>query len=227
MTKKDLLTAVPEHKNTIDGQAVIAREVARLYVPLAITEDQLVETRGVHKCLLEDGREVYQCVHLNELECTYWHVNGISVRSHLRSHSDRMMARRLSAENAKLEAERDALEDEAAQQRERYSNGAKLGWEKRRAAAQAAEAAGGEVPGISISEVRQELNVLATTVEQMAEDFAKVGTIVTNMASSFKGVKTRIDEIAAMDIVEPTPDPKLVARADAWANLRELLNKTN
>jgi hypothetical protein len=96
----------------VDGVAVIAVENARSSWKDRKTGEHL-EYRQMLKLLLEDGREVYGCLH-----CDYTHPNLNSVRPHLNKHRLRAvqdeggsldlvdLARRLQR-YARLEQDRD------------------------------------------------------------------------------------------------------------------------
>lgn len=218
---------IPDNKNQVAGVKVLQRQIARLYVPFANTEDGLVETRGVHHLLLEDGREIYQCFHLNEVDCDYVNENGISVRSHLRTHSDRMMAKRLAITNQGLENQNAQLLREQEEQRKRYSQGAIKGWEKRRAKANGTptdDTPTNPEDGLTIPQVRVELNNLAATAEQFARSIGQVGIIMKNMADSWTNFQEQIDTLAAAEVIQST-DPELAAKAESWDAMRALLDR--
>lgn len=219
---------------TIEGvtHQVMARQLARLPVPHAQTEDGLVWTRGIHQVLLDNGKTIFQCYHLNEPACTYIHENGVSVRTHLRTHSDRMMAQRHAARIQLLASENERLANAAAEKAARYSRGAKQGWETRRAKAETNSGTEDNTQGedmteqtpVSMDELRKRLNEFGGNIEALFEGLGRLSVMVGNVTVGLKEFMEEIDKLADSEFENETPDPEILAKAEKWDAIRGLLD---
>ena len=211
-------------KNVIDGVKVVHREMARIFTPLSKYEDGLSPTYGVDKCVLEDSRVVFQCVCPDPPECNYWHLEGISVRSHLRVH-------KLAKERAKaadIKKERDALKMKEAMRTENFRRGALKGAAKRRANAAATHQHGtdnGNGATAMAEKDRQKLvDGVQTSLEGAAEGLERIGTVILNIR---KTVENAVQTMEDLSSTAPAVDPVLAQKAASWDAMQALLNPGN
>lgn len=214
-------------KNVINGSKVIKREMAQLFSPGSKNPNGLSATYGVDRCELEDGSVIFQCVKPEAPECEYVHENGISVRSHLRIHSERTRSK-VEA----IKAERDALLEREQQRRINYSNGAvKAAATKRKlreervmnAIKDAHEQKNGETdPGaMTPAEFQKKLDRALTTLDGTKDGIDKVRIVLANITHSVEKI---VEDLEDLEITPVTVDPVLKAKADSWDAMQALLN---
>jgi hypothetical protein len=107
----------------VNGIEVVVRENAHITSPNDIT--RTTETPSIHRLLLVNDTEIFQCMHKNGVDCTYTAQTAKSVASHQRTHSDALLARR-AVERA------NAAEKELAERKQRRADGSRKGAQTRR-----------------------------------------------------------------------------------------------
>lgn len=213
---------VTVNKDIIDGSPVVHREQAKIFTPLSKYADGMSPTYGVDKCVLEDARVVYQCVHPDPPEdCEYWHLNGVSVRSHLVVHT---RATRL-AQEAQVRAKLAELEQREAQRKENYRNGALRGAANRRLNRAKARMNGddnGEDQNVSMTpkEYQKKIDSLQTSLDGAADGLSRMGVVLTNITKTLENAVAGLEDLAA---AAPEPDPVLVEKARDWDAMQALL----
>jgi hypothetical protein len=218
---------IPVNKDVIDGSRVAKRGTARIFTPLSKYPDGLSPTYGVDFCTLEDGREVYQCVHPSSDTCMYWHPNGVSVRSHLRVHTLAMQR----AEVNRIKAERDELLANEERRRDNYRLGALKGVANRRAArengtkeASATSAPtenGNEAKGMTPAQYEKKINNAQTSLEGASDGIVKVMTILSNINKTLVNVTATLEDLGSTELAA---DPVLAEKAASWDAMQALLN---
>jgi hypothetical protein len=223
----------PENRNSairsvIDGSEVIAREMARLKVPASKSEDGMSPCRGVEKCLLADGREVFQCASPDDRSCNWWHETGESVRAHLRRHTikTRHKVKTLMEENQ-------ALRNKEAQRKENYRQGALRSAESRRlnreARVNAAEnsddtpASSAATATTTATELGKTVSGLALRVDGLADGLDKVRVVLGNMINSAEAIAEDLEKLPSKIVSEP--DPTLVEKAQSWDDFQALMGR--
>lgn len=219
-------SATTVNKDIIDGSAVISRETARIFTPLSKYPDGLSPTYGVDMCVLDDARVVYQCVQPDAPTCEYWHENGVSVRSHLRSHK----VEGEKQEKRELQARIAEFEQREAQRKENFRNGALRGAQKRRENRAARE--NGTYIDQSTSDNengqttmtdkqrKQKIDNAQTSLEGVAEGLGKVRTVIDNMTKTLNNVVDTLEELHSS---APAVDPVLADKAARWDALQGLI----
>jgi hypothetical protein len=211
-------------KDIIDGCKVVHREMAKVYTPLSKYEDGLSPTYGVDKCVLDDGRVVHQCVHPDPPTCTYWHLEGVSVRSHLRVHTNA----KKEQETAAIIAERDALRSKEAQRKQNHKLGALKAAAVRRANAAAAAANsnsngtenGNGATVVTVKDQQQKIDNVQTSLEGAAEGLDRIGTVLDNIR---KTVENAVGALEDLSNAGPVVDPVLADKAARWDALQGLI----
>jgi len=213
----------PVDKNVIDGSVVVRRETAKIFTPLSRYADGLSPTYGVDRCELADGRVVHQCVHPDPPDCGYWHEAGVSVRSHLRVHTNL----RKEQDTAAIIAERDALRLKEAQRKQNLKLGALKGAANRRANAAAAAAGSngtengnGDTP-MAAKDYQRKIDNAQTALEGAAEGLDRIGTVLANIRKTVENSVQALEEISN---VGPVVDPVLADKAARWDAMQGLLN---
>lgn len=215
---------IPVNKDVIDGSRVAKRETARIFTPISKYPDGLSPTYGVDFCTLEDGREVYQCVYPDSMDCAYWHISGVSVRSHLRVHTMRTQ----KAEADRIKAERDALIANEERRRDNYRLGAlrsaatrRMNRENGTSAPSAPIENGNEAMGMSPAQYKKKIDNAQTSLEGASDGIVKVMTILSNINKTIANVTATLEELGS---VELAADPVLVEKAASWDAMQALLN---
>lgn len=116
----------PSH---INGVKIVDVSPAKLPAPVTGT---LVEVRGIEELLLEDGGIKYRCASVRNPECPYTADSGESVRSHLKSHSDRVELKRAEAELKKTQSELARLQKQHEEERAKRSAASKKAYQNRK-----------------------------------------------------------------------------------------------
>lgn len=211
--------ATAVNKDIIDGSPVIHREQAKIFTPLSKYADGMSPTYGVDKCVLEDARVVYQCVHPDPPEdCEYWHLNGVSVRSHLVVHT----RERKLAEQEQLKAKLAELEQREAQRRENYRNGALRGRDTRKLNAAKARMDNGEDKNVSMTpkEYQKKIDNIQTALDGAREGLGRMGIVLANIEKTLENSVARLEDLVD---ATPAPDPILVEKARDWDAMQALL----
>lgn len=205
------------NKDIIDGSRVIHREQAKIFTPLSKYEDGLSPTYGVDKCVLDDGRVVFQCVHPDPPEnCEYWHLSGVGVRSHLVVHA----RVRKQAEQEEIKAKLVELQQREAQRRENYRNGARRTAEIRKAKREGEK----EQEMTASKGIAKKIDNLQTSLEGASEGLARMGVVLDNIRKTMDNAVGALEDLADATSVQ-TPDPVLKEKADSWDALQALMNK--
>lgn len=176
----------------------------------------------IEECLLEDGRVVYRCNSKNG-PCEYWNDNPISVRSHLRSHSDRVLARRLAEHAAEAEKEAEAAKAELAARIARKSEGSKRGAVTRKQNLARAES-NGQAPVERVAVVPQpnaRIQVISAGIEAAIDQLADVADTFDVIRRS---LQTTLHELAKVEPVVAM-DPDILEKAAAFDQMQKLLGK--
>lgn len=215
---ESIRTAV--NKDIIDGSKVVHREMARIFTPMSKQPDGLSPTYGVDRCVLEDARVVFQCVHPDPpFDCEYWHTAGVSVRSHLRVHVQATE----KAKQARITAERDALVLREAQRKTNYKNGAiKAAATKRenRAGNELHNENGNEGTPVAAKHVQKKIDNAQTALEGAAEGLDRVETVLTNIRKTVENAVQTLEELGQM---QQEVDPAIMAKANKWDALQGLM----
>jgi Na+-translocating ferredoxin:NAD+ oxidoreductase RnfC subunit len=207
-------------RSQINGVKVIARQPANFkghnvqtQEPMNYTVDQIDE------CLLEDGTTIFQCNSKNE-PCNYVNENPISVRSHLRAHSDRIMAKKAQEEAAEALRRAQEAQRELEESRTRKSNGAKRGWENRKAAG-----TDGAKGGPRIDTPKQLASMRAAGVVGLIETIADGVNEINRMALQASLLLTQVKaDVEALQTAEPTPvDPAILEKAAKYDQFKSLM----
>lgn len=218
-------TPVNVNKDVIDGSKVLHRETAKLFTPASKHPDQLSPTYGVDRCVLEDARVVFQCVHPDPPECEYWHERGESVRSHLRKHTITVEKERQKAVIQELAA----LQAREAARKQNYREGALRGAAKRRENANGNGGKTNDTNGndneggasMTAKDMQKKIDIVQTSLEGVVEDLEKVVTVISNMQKTLGNGVASLEDISATDLV----DPALVDKAAQWDALQGLLGR--
>lgn len=210
-----------QDRSRIDGTLVITTNPAKFEIRnIQNQEMELHPVDQVEECLLDDGRVVYRCNSKNG-PCDWWNVNPISVRSHLRKHSDRAQHKRAEAalEEARLRAEE--AERELAERIRRKSEGSKQGALTRKARlAEASNNGRARTPrGVAVPTVSQ-VREIATTVEKLIADVGKMADAAVEVRTALKTTLHKLAHLEPMAL-----DPEVVAKAEAYDDLQRLLNR--
>lgn len=200
----------------INDVMVIAREKATMPVPNDPTRVAMIDT--VDQVLLADENIVYQCVHKNDLDCTYTAQSVRSVTAHQRSHGDRIIARQALARAA-------AAETELAERIQRRSNGSRKGAETRKHATVAvpteAGGRGGKIDNATSSAIGNK------ELAKMAQNVITAWNALREAEDNFQNVMIGYMRAAqvATDVKETTIDPKILTAAKNWNDLQSMLGK--
>jgi hypothetical protein len=210
-------------RDVIDNVRVVARQKARMVTPGS--KGIPVEHRDIDEVLLEDERTVFQCAHRNGQCDKYWDKPE-SVRAHVKTHADRMTAKRALAEAEQAQARAVQAEAELAARVARKSEGSKRGAEtlkaKRAAAAAAAAEANGHAPVETLA--------LPSNAQVQAIGVAIEGAIdqLGEMAHQFdqvrRSLQTTLHQLSTLEPIAPV-DPEVLDKAAAFDAMQKLLNR--
>jgi hypothetical protein len=211
-----------QDRSVIDGVKVVEVGVAKIRSNNIHThelEDHPIPQ--IEECLLEDGRVVYRCNSKNG-PCDYWKENPVSVRSHLRSHSDRMLARRLAEHAAEVEREAEAAKAELAARIQRKSEGSKRGAITRRQ--KLAAEANGHAPVDRVAAASQsnaKIEAIGAGIEAAIDSLAVVADTFDTIRRSLQGTLHELAKIEPAVAV----DPDVLEKAAAFDQMQKLLGK--
>jgi hypothetical protein len=209
-----------QDRSRIDGVKVVEVGVAKIRSNNIHThelEDHPIPQ--IEECLLEDGRVVYRCKSKNG-PCEYWNDNPISVRSHLRTHSDRILARRLAEHAAEAEREAEAAKAELAARIARKSEGSKRGAITRRQ--NQATKANGHVPVDQVVAIANaKTQAIGAGIEAAIDSLAVVADTFDTIRRSLQGTLHELAKIEPAVAV----DPDVLEKAAAFDQMQKLLGK--
>lgn len=189
---------------TVGDVEVIGATLAESDDPRPGREGQKMQHGTVLHVLLANDTEGYLCFHPNGGDCQRVYDNPRSVLAHQKTHSDRMMAKRLQVELDATKAEKAAAEAELAQTKQRRSEQAKRAAATRNANKTKAE-----------PEPLNPLTVLADEiqrgVESVRDHVTEVMTEVARINESLDVLEDKVKLLRATPV--PTADPVLLEKA--------------
>lgn len=197
-TSKGVTTIhVAPSRDVINGRKVVTTQTAHLRNPHGTWP-----VPEVLELLLDDGSTAFLCNSARDASCTAWSYNGNAVRSHLRSHSERMINKRLavqlSRELSHLQAELNRRDREL----QSTNNGVRpprLDDPDQLAAMRRAGVEG--------------------TMEQIAEIFGQLVVLAANASRQFEVLSKTLAEF-----IETTQvDPEVAAKAAKFDQLKGLM----
>lgn len=208
-------------RDVIDGSQVIEVQAWNCASPPGSVADlngkKFTPVDQVSECLLADGRVVYRCNSKNDptRQCPYWNVNPVSVRSHLRTHSDRMLVKRAAQRENELQAQLDEIAEKEAAEFKRRSDGRKAANVRRRE--QSADAASVSVlEPVTRAHVATQKMLITNKLDQLLAVLLELGGMLMTVHSELRAVAEDVDKLA-------DSDPDLQAKADKYDQLRGLI----
>lgn len=216
------VTEVTE-RDRIAGSVVKARSPWKMTLPNDPT--RTAEVAEVDECLLENGDIVYQCNGRNvkpHATCYYWSANPVSVRSHLRSHSDRVLAKNAIAQASEAEAKLAELQARLNASHERRSNGSKRGWAARKTSGR-----DGVLGAPKVHDAVQLKGMRTAGTEGLIETIQDGLDEIEQSAKRARLLLTQVvDDINALQAAAKV-DPAIEAKAKKWDALEELRGTLN
>lgn len=187
----------------VSGVEVIAATFAESDDPRPGRDGQKMQHGTVLHVMLANETEGYLCFHPNGGDCQRVYDNPRSVLAHQKTHSDRMVAKRLQAELDAAKAEKAKAETELAQTKQRRSEQAKRAAATRNAnAKQAARSV--MQPAAPVNPMALLADAIEHEIEMVRDDLTDVRITLDRAVEHLNVLDEKVKLLRATPAVDPT-----------------------